>query len=270
MNNHNDWATTRDCPYIIAVPVLKDNYIWLIIHPSSAQCLITDPGDAAPVMAALQTHKLTPIGILLTHHHYDHTDGVAELLKHYDVPVYGAANEIIPTVTYPLWGGETLEFFKSALQLLVLSIPGHTRGHLAYYGANAVFCGDTLFTAACGRVFEGTMAQMYDSLQQLAALPDNTQVYCGHEYTSASLVFACAVEPGNARLQQRVVETQALIAQGLPTVPSTLALEKATNPFLRCNQVNVKQAAERHCGKRLSTPEKVFTVLREWKNGFKT
>ncbi len=259
---------------IMPVPALKDNYIWLIIHPSTAQCLIVDPGAAAPVITALRAHKLTPIGILLTHHHYDHTDGVTELLIDYPIQVYGAATEQIPTVTYPLQGGETLEFPEMALQLAVLSIPGHTRGHLAYYGADvgscgAVFCGDTLFTVACGRVFEGTMAQMYDSLQRLAALPLDTQVYCGHEYTAANLPFALAVEPNNTRLQQRVEETQALIAKGLPTVPSTLALEKATNPFLRCEHEGVRLAAERQCGNRLSTPEEVFAVLREWKNGFK-
>lgn len=253
---------------IIPIPALKDNYIWLIIHAASAQCLLVDPGDAKPALDAIQTRNLTPSGILLTHHHYDHTGGVAGFLEHYSVPVYGSAVENIPTVTHPLHGGETLTIDALALTLNVLSIPGHTRGHLAYYGAGALFSGDTLFTVACGRVFEGTMSQMYASLQRLADLPDDTLIYCGHEYTAANLPFACAVEPDNPRLQQRVVETRQLTAQGLPTVPSTLALEKATNPFLRCEEANVRLAAERHCGSRLVEPVQVFEVLREWKNQF--
>lgn len=250
------------------IPALKDNYIWLIIHSPSATCLLVDPGEAAPALAALTRQSLKLVGILLTHHHYDHTNGVADLLMVNQVPVYGSALEQIPTVDHPLNGGETLEFPEMALSLQVLSIPGHTLGHLAYYGAGALFCGDTLFTAACGRVFEGTMQQMYRSLQRLAALPADTKVYCGHEYTAANLPFALAVEPDNPQLQRRVADTNQLAAQGLPTVPSTLALEMATNPFLRCDQADVKLAAEQYCGSRLEHPHEVFAVLREWKNSF--
>jgi len=251
---------------IVPIPALKDNYIWLIIDSASSGCWIIDPGDAKPVLHALQTQSLHPMGILLTHHHADHTAGVKELLKNHTMPVFGSTQETIPSVTHLLNGEENIRIANREFK--VLAIPGHTHGHLAYYSEGLLFCGDTLFTGGCGRVFEGTMAQMYTSLQRLAALPAATNIYCGHEYTAANLVFAKVVEPENRDLQQRIQDTHQLRERGLPTVPSTLALEKATNPFLRCGEMAVKEAAERYYGQRLDTPEAVFGALREWKNGF--
>lgn len=254
---------------IFPIPALKDNYIWLITHTASKQCLIVDPGDATPVQHTLQTQSLKPVGILLTHHHADHTNGVADLLKNYTVPVFGPAQETISYITNPLHGNETVKIDAIQLSLQALPIPGHTRGHLAYHGHDVLFSGDTLFTGGCGRVFEGTMLEMYASLQRLVALPSHTKVYCGHEYTETNLAFALAVERHNKQLQQRIKQTQLLRQRNLPTVPSTLFLEKNTNPFLRCEEISVKQAAEDYCGSKLSKPEDVFGVLREWKNDFK-
>jgi hydroxyacylglutathione hydrolase len=248
------------------VLALKDNYIWLIIQSSTAQCLIVDPGEAKPVLATLTALSLQPVAILLTHHHADHTAGVTDLLKKYPVPVLGSVTEAIPTVTYPLLGKEHIQIGFAECQ--VIPIPGHTHGHMAYYTQGALFCGDTLFTGGCGRVFEGTMAEMYTSLQRLAALPLATKIYCGHEYTAANLDFAAQVEPENIALQQRIRQTQDLRAHALPTVPSTLAVEKATNPFLRCEEISVKQAAEKYGRRSLNKAEEVFTVLREWKNDY--
>lgn len=257
---------------ILPIPALKDNYIWLVIHTASSQCLIVDPGSAEPVRHALQTQSLLPIGILLTHHHADHTAGVKDLLENYSMPVFGPTQEARAQVTHPLRDKEMLTIDLSmrpgspSFYFQVLSIPGHTHGHIAYYGHDSLFCGDTLFTGGCGQVFEGTMEEMYTSLQRLAALPAQTRVYCGHEYTVQNLSFALAVEPKNRQLQQRMKEAQQRRAYGLPTVPSTLALEKLTNPFLRCEESSVKQAAEQYCGLKLTGPIEVFSVLREWKN----
>lgn len=251
---------------IIPISSLNDNYIWLVIHPTSSHCFIVDPGDAKPVLDALDAHTLHPVGILLTHHHWDHTAGVSTLVKNHTMPVFGSQQDAISSVTNPVKDGEKIA--KENFTFEVISIPGHTHGHVAYYSEGALFCGDTLFTGGCGRVFEGTMTEMYTSLQRLAHLPDSTLIYCGHEYTAANLRFAILVEPNNAALQQRIQNTQQSRAQRLPTVPSTLALEKATNPFLRCSEISVKHAAENYCGKKLETPEAVFEVLRRWKNGF--
>jgi hydroxyacylglutathione hydrolase len=210
---------------------------------------------------------LTLVGILITHHHDDHQGGVADLLAEYSAEVFGPAQESITGITKPLSGGETINIAPLAADIQVLAVPGHTRGHLAYFGAGCLFCGDTLFGGGCGRLFEGTAAQMADSLARLAALPDDTAVYCAHEYTEANLRFARAVEPGNRDLQKRVRDVAAARAAGLPTVPSTMALEKATNPFLRCAAPEVvKSAANRKANAQ--NPVEVFTVLREWRNGF--
>lgn len=249
---------------IVPIPALKDNYIWLIIDIASNRCLIVDPGDAEPVLKALQALSLKPVGILLTHHHFDHTAGVKELLKNDTMPVFGSMQEKISSVTNPLVGEETIQVENMAFA--VLPISGHTHGHLAYYGRESVFCGDTLFTGGCGRVFEGTMSEMYASLQRLAALPPTTKIYCGHEYTTANLAFAALVEPENRDLQQRIKDTHQMRTRGLPTVPSLLALERATNPFLRCEEAAVKKAVETYYGQTLNTPEEVFGALRKWKN----
>ncbi|MDA1107218.1 MAG: hydroxyacylglutathione hydrolase [Proteobacteria bacterium] len=248
------------------VPAFKDNYIWLIGHTDSRQVAIVDPGDARPMLDALQGQSLTPCAILLTHHHRDHVGGVTELLRHFDIPVYGPAHEPVPALTHPLREGDRVALPDIGLTLSVLDVPGHTRGAIAYYGHGCLFCGDTLFTAGCGYLFEGTPPQMYHSLSKLAALAPETQVYCGHEYTLDNLSFARVVEPRNADISARITEATRLRARNLPTVPALLALELRTNPFLRCHTPVVIAAAESHARRPLSTPAEVFGVVRRWKD----
>ena len=253
---------------LLNIHALKDNYIWLL--RKGAFAAVVDPGEASPVLEVLTREKLSLIAILVTHHHADHQGGIADLLVQYPAAaVYGPEKESITGLDHPLSGGETIVFPELEGIFQVLAVPGHTLGHIAYFSAEAgvLFCGDMLFTGGCGRIFEGTPAQMFDSLARLAALPERTQIYCGHEYTEANLRFALAVEPGNRRLQKRVDEVSVLRAKGLPTVPSTLALEKATNPFLRCHVPEVIASARVH-GAVSDDAIEVFRALREWKNAF--
>lgn len=250
---------------VIRIPAFKDNYIWLLRKGACA--LVVDPGEARPVLEVIERERLTLTAILITHHHADHQGGVAGLLARHPAPVYGPASESITALSEPLHGGEAIAPGGLGTQFEVLAVPGHTLGHLAYYGGGRLFCGDTLFAGGCGRLFEGTPAHMHDSLRRLAALPDETAVYCAHEYTEANLRFALAVEPGNRRLRQRIDEVAVARASGEATVPSTIALERATNPFLRCSAPEVVAAAQQRGG-RAADPLAVFTVLREWKNSF--
>ena len=250
---------------VIRIPAFKDNYIWLLRNDAAA--VVVDPGDARPVIDALEREGLSLAAILVTHHHADHQGGISSLLGYCACPVFGPAAESITGLTDPLLGGETIRIDALNADFRVLPVPGHTLGHLAYYGAGCVFCGDTLFAAGCGRLFEGTPAQMLDSLERLAALPDETAVYCAHEYTEANLRFALDVEPGNRRLQARVDEVAVTRAKGLSTVPSSIAEEKATNPFLRCNEAEVIATAQSRAATG-SGPLAVFTALREWKNSY--
>lgn len=253
---------------IIPISAFKDNYIWLISIPNTQQVVIVDPGDAVPVLKFLQQHHLNLAGILITHHHWDHSNGIQELLSYYQVPVFGSANETVAGVDHLVQQGDRVAFSELGLAFQVLDIPAHTKGHIAYYGHGIVFTGDTLFTGGCGRLFEGTAEQMVQSLKKLSALPETTQVYCGHEYTENNLRFALTVEPKNQDIQRRMENTKQLRAQNLPTVPSTIHEEKLTNPFLRCVIPAVIQAAAKHAGHVLETPVAVFTTLREWKNNF--
>jgi hydroxyacylglutathione hydrolase len=251
---------------ITRIPAFKDNYLWLLRQGTAA--VVVDPGDAAPVLDVLQREGITLASILITHHHRDHQGGIAGLLAHSpSVKVFGPAEESITGMTDPLRGGECVRLTPLDLELRVMAVPGHTRGHLAYYGEGCLFCGDTLFGGGCGRLFEGTPRAMYDSLARLVALPDETEVYCAHEYTEANLRFALAVEPGNRALRRRADEVAVLRAKGLSTVPSTLAVEKATNPFLRCEEAEVVAAAQAR-GAAGDDPVAVFAALREWKNSF--
>ncbi len=250
---------------VIRIPAFKDNYIWLLRQ--GTHTAVIDPGDARPVLSLLDREGWPLTAILITHHHADHQGGIAALLAHYPVPVFGPANEPIHGLDRPLRGGETVVLDSLALSLQVIAVPGHTLGHLAYYGAGTLFCGDTLFGGGCGRLFEGSPEQMADSLARLASLPDDTVVYCAHEYTEANLRFALAVEAGNRQLQRRVDEVAVTRAKGLSTIPSTIGIEKATNPFLRCAVPEVIARA------RQRQPEAddevaVFATLREWKNHF--
>ena len=255
--------------YLIPIPAFSDNYLWLL-H-DGRRALIVDPGDAGPVQRALQENGLELASILVTHHHPDHTGGVAELHQATGAPVYGPAREAIPGPFKRLQDGETVQAL--GLDFQVIDVPGHTAGHVAFYtpdmdGRPLLFCGDTLFSGGCGRLFEGTPAQMLASLDRLAALPGNTRVCCAHEYTLSNLRFALAVEPDNSELIGYHARCAALREQGQPTLPTTLAQELLINPFLRTRQATVMAAARRF-DPAAHDDNTVFAAIRQWKNQFK-
>ena len=229
---------------------------------------MVDPGEARPVKEYLAREGLTLVAILATHHHPDHVGGIDELVEMTKVPVFGPRGEPIPALTHPVGQGDRVEIPALEAVFSVLDIPGHTRAHVAYYGLESLFCGDTLFACGCGRVFEGTAEQMLTSLLKLAALPDATKVYCGHEYTLANIKFARAVDPDNSMLAAREERAKRLRAAGRPTLPSTLGEERATNPFLRCAEPVVVESANKYLGARVADPVRVFAAIREWKNRF--
>lgn len=247
----------------IPLPAYRDNYIWVV--PAPGALAIVDPGDAGPVIDFLEDRGIVPSALLITHHHYDHIDGIDGLLARYPMPVYGPASGRIPAVDRPVADGDTVEV-SPELHLRVLEVPGHTRDHIAYYGGGMLFCGDTLFAGGCGRVFDGNVRDLYRSLSRLAALPDETRIFCAHEYTLANLGFAERVEPGNTDLARRIEACREMRAHGRPTLPSTIGMEKRTNPFLRCDSPAIRESAERFCDRRLTTPEEVFTAVRFWKD----
>jgi hydroxyacylglutathione hydrolase len=251
------------------VRAFSDNYIWLIESPRDAGRLVAvDPGEADPVIAELQRSGASLAAILLTHHHPDHVGGVGELLRHWDVPVYGPEDSRIAPPIRALSEGPC-DLPELGLAFQILQVPGHTVSHIAFWGHGALFCGDTLFSAGCGRMFEGTPTQMNASLNKLRALPPETSVYCGHEYTAANLKFALSVEPENAATLNYQQEVERLRAAGRPSLPSTLALEIRVNPFLRCEQDEVRAAAQRHANLALEQPAEVFAALRAWKDNFR-
>ena len=257
---------------ILTVPAFSDNYLWLIHDGSKA--VAVDPGDAGPILAALEAHKLSLTAILLTHHHADHVGGVEVLLRHVnnpDFPVYGPRREKITGVTHLLAEGDTVTIAEPTLRLEVLDVPGHTIGHIAYVAREQgwLFCGDTLFAAGCGRLFEGTAEQMTASLVKLAALPRETLVYCAHEYTLGNLRFALAAEPGNHAIKERFAREEGKRAQNLPTVPSQIGLELQTNPFLRYTEPEILQGLCASGKLEGSDPVAAFAALREWKNEFR-
>lgn len=254
---------------VIPVPALRDNYIWLIRLDGTAEgpapAIIVDPGEASPVLSALATHKLQPVAMLITHHHPDHVGGVPALMHRFAIPVHGPAGLRLGPSYHAVREGD--ELFPGGLRLRVLEIPGHTLDHLAYYhDRGLLFCGDTLFTGGCGRLFEGSAQQMLTALHRLASLPDETRIHCGHEYTLANLSFAMQVEPDNPRLAARLEETRRLRSLDLATASATLAEEKATNPFLRCHTAAVRRAAERFCDRSLGSELDVFATIRRWKD----
>ena len=250
---------------VIRIPAFKDNYIWLLRKGRSA--VVVDPGDASPVLDVLEREGLALTAILITHHHADHQGGIAALLAQYPADVFGPAAESITALTHPLLGGESIRLDSIGADFKVLALPGHTLGHLAYLSDGRLFCGDTVFGAGCGRLFEGSPAQMHDSLARLAALPGDTAVYCAHEYTETNLRFALMIEPGSRSLRRRVDEVAVARGKGLATIPTTIELEKATNPFLRC-QVPEVIASVRNRREDASDALAVFTALRKWRNAF--
>ncbi len=252
------------------VRAFSDNYIWLIDSPRARGRLVAvDPGDAAPVIAELQRSGASLAAILLTHHHPDHIGGVPELLRHWAVPVIGPDDARIAQRTRTLRDGERCELPDLGLSFETLRVPGHTLSHIALCGHGALFCGDTLFSAGCGRMFEGTPTQMSASLTRLANLPPETRVFCGHEYTAANLRFALTVEPDNEAAREYQGRVKRLRENDEPTLPSTMALETQVNPFLRCNNPTVAAAADAHAGRALEGPAEVFAVLRAWKDQFR-
>ena len=253
-------------PTIIPIPAFADNYIWLVREGDAA--VAVDPGDATPVIAWLDREGITLTAIVATHHHGDHVGGIRDLLARGSVPVYGPAHEAIPGRTHALVEGDAIVLPGIGLALSTLDIPGHTAGHIALFGEGMVFCGDTLFAAGCGRLFEGTPEQMVASLAKLAALPDQTNVFCGHEYTVSNLRFALAVEPDSVPLLERQARAQAMRVAEVPTLPTMIAEERATNPFLRVHDPSIRAAVERHAGRALDGPVSVFAELRAWKNSF--
>ncbi|MSQ89123.1 MAG: hydroxyacylglutathione hydrolase [Betaproteobacteria bacterium] len=255
---------------IVPLPALQDNYIWTLRDADRKirYAAVVDPGAAAPVKEYLAREGLTLAAILATHHHPDHVGGIAELVAMTPVPVFGPKGEPIPALTHPVGQDDKVEIPALKVSFSVLDIPGHTRAHVGYYGLESLFCGDTLFACGCGRVFEGTAEQMLASLSKLAALPDATKVYCGHEYTLANIKFARAVDPHNPMLSAREERAKTLRAAGRPTLPSTLGEERATNPFLRCADPVVVESANKYLGARMADPVRVFAAIREWKNKF--
>jgi hydroxyacylglutathione hydrolase len=254
---------------VLTVPAFNDNYLWLI-H-DGVHAVVVDPGDAVPILAALKANHLSLIAILTTHHHADHVGGVATLLQTYNVPVYGPARDHISTVSKPLQENDVVTIDELNLKLSVLDVPGHTLGHIAYFAREQgwLFCGDTLFAGGCGRLFEGTPAQMLSSLDKLAALPDDTKVFCAHEYTMSNLRFAQAAEPGNEALARRIAAEQAKRDRNLPTVPSSIGLEKLTNPFLRARVPAIVNQLRKDHKVDSDDTLAVFAALREWKNNFR-
>lgn len=256
---------------VTRLPAFEDNYLWLVhgLGPHARRVAAVDPGDADVIRAALRAGGLELVAILVTHHHGDHVGGVAALASEFGVPVYGPAGEHIPARTVSLREGDEVALARLGLNFQVLDVPGHTAGHIAYVGHGAVFCGDTLFSGGCGRLFEGTAAQMLASLDKLAKLPPETRVYCAHEYTAANLRFARAVEPGNAALATYAAEVAEMRSRGIATVPTSIGLELRINPFLRTRLSDVRRAAATHAGHEPHGDADAFGMVREWKNGFR-
>lgn len=255
---------------IIPLPALGDhnNYIWLLKNKASNHIAIVDPGEAGPLLEKIVSEKLIPIAILITHHHWDHVNGIEDIIAKYAIPVYTPKTESVKGSTCPVGEGDTVVLDELDLTFNILDVPGHTSGAIAYYNDDMVFSGDTLFAAGCGRLFEGTPPQMHASLSKFKNLADNTLLYCGHEYTVANLKFAAVVEPENETIQSRLKQAVKLRKQGLPTLPSTITIEKQTNPFLRCEFDSVIKAATQHSGKKPILSHDVFAAVRQWKDSF--
>ena len=264
---------------ISPIPALEDNYFWLIQPDKhSRNAFIVDPGDATPVIDALSLEGLDLQAILVTHHHSDHISGIAEVKEKFNVPVYGRQSIRIPQITHPLLPGDSLQLdtlHHKTMTFQVLDVAGHTLDHIAYFFAGdalqppSLFCGDALFAGGCGRRFEGTEEVMWQSLERMANLPDETLIYCAHEYTLSNLRFAVAMEPDNIELQLRLQEVEKLRHQEVCTLPSSIGIEKRTNPFLRCHLPQLRKVVESLSGETCATPARVFGTLRRLKDDWR-
>ncbi len=252
------------------LPIFNDNYIWLLINDKKRTVTVVDPGDAAPLESFLEKSELRLTDILLTHHHTDHIGGVADLIRRYRVNVYGPLREDIAGVTHNLQDNQEIFIDSLDISFKIIAIPGHTLGHIAYYNQqnNILFCGDTLFSAGCGRLFEGAPQQMYESLQKLSSLPDDTLIYCTHEYTLNNLKFAKSIEPDNLAIQNKIAEVKELISQGNSSLPSRLVDERKFNPFLRCDQATVLKNLQHNFHFTPKNDLETFTYLRKLKDNF--
>lgn len=270
-------ASIRGMNNVTAIPAFKDNYIWLIATENN-HVIIVDPGDERPVLKYLQDNQLTPVAIVITHQCYDHVDGIMAILQQFEIPVYGPATERIPGITQRVKQGDLITI-NDTYQLKVLDVPGHTAGHVAYYQpalsgtpGGSLFCGDTLFGAGCGRLHTGLYDEMFHSLQKISSLPDETRIYCAHEYTQANLKFAHHLEPDNQDIRARIERTDAMRAQGEITIPLLLSDEKNTNPFLRCHIPTVAATAQHYAAENglpsPTHPISTFRTIRYWKNQF--
>jgi hydroxyacylglutathione hydrolase len=251
---------------IFPLPAFEDNYIWCLRRNDIVA--VVDPGDAAPVLRHLVQTGDRLCAILVTHHHHDHIDGIAELTARHPVPVFAPAAENIAGTTRPVAGGDRIALPELGIEFEVLDVAGHTRGHVAYYRPGSLFCGDTLFGCGCGRLFEGTAAQLHDALNRIGVLPRLTFAYCAHEYTASGIRFAHSVEPGNPAVEVRAAEVKRKREARQPTVPFTIADELATNPFLRCTEPGVVATIAERLGRQPANELEVFTALREWRDHF--
>lgn len=257
--------------YIYPIPAFSDNYIWTIVDKETKNAVIVDPGDAKPVIEEFKLKKLNLTAILITHHHYDHTGGIKNLLDHYSkqkITVYGPKIENIPYLTHKLENNDEITLLNSNVKLKIISIPGHTLGHIAYFGNDLLFCGDTLFSAGCGKIFEGTTEQMFTSLQTLKNLPKSTKVYCGHEYTLNNLKFAEYIEKSNPYIYKKMELVNKKRNSNIPTLPSSIEEELLINPFLRTDKKEIQDSAKIYKNKSQLTEIEVFAAIREMKNSF--
>jgi hydroxyacylglutathione hydrolase len=256
-----------DMLQVVGIPVLSDNYVWVLFAEGETQATIVDPGSAEPVEAWLENHQKSLSTILVTHGHHDHTGGIAKLFEKFSIDVVGPSKDRVSKLTRAVSDGEKVSVAGHELE--VIDVPAHTAGHVSYFGAGLVLTGDALFAGGCGRVFEGTFAQMHNSLARLANLPAETRMYCAHEYTHSNLRFALEVEPENKRLHERLRFTEVQRSLNEPTLPSTIGLELETNPFLRCEVPAVVEAARLHAQAEVAPGEETFEVLRHWKDSWR-